>query len=256
MPDTWRIEHKHIINMFLEFLNNETDQYILKGGTALMKCYGLNRFSEDIDLDGKEKNIIPLIDEFCVKNGFSYRIGKNTDTVKRCFINYGNVGHKLKVEASFRRKDFSDVEIHKINGIVVYSINELCLQKASAYSQRDKIRDLFDLTFIANNFSEQLNPFVRSSLRSALEYKGLQQFDYVVKDQPDELIDIDVLAENFLKAFDNLGILSDKEEHAIMQEYVFMDAARSEASGQPKFKPEDYKGSMLVEVDIAPNKDK
>ena len=44
--------HKKVIIDFLNYLNSQTDQFILKGGTALMLCYGLNRFSEDIDLDG------------------------------------------------------------------------------------------------------------------------------------------------------------------------------------------------------------
>ena len=230
MSDSWRFEHKKVIDSFLEFLNSRTNQYILKGGTALMKCYNLNRFSEDIDLDGRKKDIISLVDEFCKKNGFSYRIGKDTDTVKRCFINYGNDGRPLKVEASFRRKDFSDAEINRINGIIVYSINEICIQKAGAYAQRDKIRDLFDLSFITNNHFDELNPFVRSALRNALEFKGLEQFDFIVKDQPDELIDIDVLAENFLKAFDKLGILSNEGEQEVVQEYI--DASKPSLNDQ------------------------
>jgi predicted nucleotidyltransferase component of viral defense system len=36
---------------YLLLLNKRTDQFILKGGTALARCYGLDRFSEDIDLD-------------------------------------------------------------------------------------------------------------------------------------------------------------------------------------------------------------
>ena len=220
MNNSWRTEHKQVINSFLEFLNKKTDQYVLKGGTALMTCYGLNRFSEDIDLDGQRKDIIPIIDEFCKKYGYSFNIKKNTDTVKRCMVNYGNESHKLKIETSFRRRDFSDAEIRKINGITVYSINELCIQKSGAYAQRDKIRDLFDLSFITNNYYEELNPYVRSALRNALEFKGLEQFDFIVKDQPDELIDVDVLADNFLSAFDKLGILSEEEEQEAVKEYV------------------------------------
>ena len=185
-----------------------------------MTCYGLNRFSEDIDLDGKHrKDIISIIDEYCKVNNYSFRIGKETDTVKRCFIDYGDIGHKLKVEASFRRKDFDDSEIKTINGITVYSINELCIQKSGAYAARDRIRDLFDLTFITNQYYNELNPFVRSTLRNAIEYKGLEQFDYIVKDQPDELIDLNVLAENFLKMFDKLGILSEQEVQSELKKH-------------------------------------
>ena len=48
---TWREKHLHVIIAFLQALNVRTASYILKGGTALMLCYGLTRFSEDIDLD-------------------------------------------------------------------------------------------------------------------------------------------------------------------------------------------------------------
>lgn len=233
MPNSWRYEHGKTIDSFLDFLNKRTDQYVLKGGTALMKCYGLNRFSEDIDLDGcgRKKDIITLVDDFCKKSGFTYRIGANSETKKKCFINYGNEGRPLKVEASFRRKDFTDAEIKLIDGIKVYSINDLCLQKSSAYSQRDKIRDLFDLSFITNNFYDKLNPFVRSSLRSAIEYKGLEQFDYIVREQADELVDVDVLAENVLNMFDKLGILSEKDDKAAVEEYIEQDTLCSDVRG-------------------------
>lgn len=233
MTDSWRYEHGKTIDAFLEFLNNRTDQYVLKGGTALMKCYGLNRFSEDIDLDGfgRKKDIISLVEEYCKINSLSFRVGKDTDTTKRCFINYGNDGRPLKIEASFRRRDLSDVTTEKINGIMVYSINDLCLQKSSAYSQRDKIRDLFDLSFITNNYYYDLNPFVRSSLRSAIEYKGLEQFDYIVREQADELVDIDVLAENVLMMFDKLGILSEKNDKAAVEEHLEQDILCSDVPG-------------------------
>lgn len=225
MSDSWRHEHEKTIDSFLEFLNKRTDQYVLKGGTALMKFYGLNRFSEDIDLDGcgRKKDIISFVDDFCKKCGFTYRVGANSETKKKCFINYGNVSRPLKIEASFRRKDFTDAEIKQVNGIKVYSVNDLCLQKANAYSQRDKIRDLFDLSFITNNYYDSLNPFVRSSLRNAIEFKGLEQFDYIIREQPDELIDIDVLADNFLKAYERLGLLSDESEQEIIQGYITSD---------------------------------
>lgn len=49
----WRPEHGKTIYSFLEYLNKRSDNFILKGGTALLTCYELDRFSEDIDLDGK-----------------------------------------------------------------------------------------------------------------------------------------------------------------------------------------------------------
>lgn len=212
----WQIEHGNVISLFLTYLNKKSSNYILKGGTALLSCYNLDRFSEDIDLDGIERNIVDIIDMFCKQNDFNYRIAKDTDTVKRCMINYGNIGKPLKVEVSYRRRDIDISETTIINGINVYNINALCIMKANAYTSRDKLRDLYDVCFICNNYYEQLSPSVISILRSAVEYKGIEHFDYIVKTQSDELIDISKLTEEFLKMFDQLGLLYDEEEEQII----------------------------------------
>jgi len=49
--EDWRNKHKYVIEDFLQYLNKQTSDYVLKGGTALMECYGLSRMSEDIDTD-------------------------------------------------------------------------------------------------------------------------------------------------------------------------------------------------------------
>lgn len=46
----WQPWHKEVMVDCLNYLNRFTDQFVLKGSTALMLCYGLNRFSEDIYL--------------------------------------------------------------------------------------------------------------------------------------------------------------------------------------------------------------
>ena len=70
-------KHGKVIDDFLKDLSTtQKDAFILKGGTALLKCYGLDRFSEDIDLDGTKKNIKEFVDKFCKKYGYEYRIAK------------------------------------------------------------------------------------------------------------------------------------------------------------------------------------
>ena len=46
----WQQDHKEVIHQFLKQMNTVSSSFILKGGTALMECYGLDRFSEDIDI--------------------------------------------------------------------------------------------------------------------------------------------------------------------------------------------------------------
>lgn len=209
----WRIKHGETIRLFLQYLNQNSDNFILKGGTALLVCYKLDRFSEDIDLDGcRSKNIGDIVDGFCKKEGFSYRIAKDTDTVKRYMINYGNEYRQLKIEISFRMREISDKVTTKINGIRVYDINRLGVMKANAYSACDKIRDLYDLAFICNNYYEQLSEQTRFSIRDAVGYKGIEQFDYLVRQQSDELICTDKLVDAFHIMYDKLGLLYDTKD--------------------------------------------
>lgn len=215
----WQDKHGEVISSFLKYLNNQTDGYILKGGTALMACYNLDRFSEDVDLDGVDKTKIQdIVSDFCDRYGYSYRIAKDTDLVKRYMINYGNIGNPLKVETSFRKKSIDKDEYMKINGVSVYKIDSLCLMKATAYMGRDKIRDLYDLSFICDEYWNEISPAVKSVVRNAIEHKGIEQFDYIIKDQYDPLIDIDKLATSFLKMHDKLGLLYDKNEQKIVKE--------------------------------------
>lgn len=212
----WRKQHGEVIVSFIKHLNAKTNDFILKGGTALYLCYDLDRFSEDIDLDGREKRLTALVEEYCVKNSYSYRVAKDTAMVERCFINYGNDGKPLKIEASYRRREIPENETDKINGIKVYNIEQLCVMKTGAYAGRDKIRDLYDVAFICNSYYDRLSPQTIALLRSAVEHKGIAQFDYVVNNQPDELIDNDKLADDFLKMYDRLGLLLDENEKELL----------------------------------------
>ena len=73
----WQTKHRETIIDFLIYLNTCTDKYVLKGGTALFVCYGLDRFSEDIDLDGYNSNeIILIVENFCKRMDYKYRIAK------------------------------------------------------------------------------------------------------------------------------------------------------------------------------------
>jgi len=209
----WRDRHFEVITEFLTYLNSKTEDFILKGGTSLLMCYNLDRFSEDIDLDATSKRKIEkIVEDFCNAKHYTYRVPKDTDTTKRYLIDYDGIGKSLKVEVSYRRSHIDENEITKINGIRVYNINQICLMKASAYSGRDKIRDLYDICYICNNYWKELSEDVKNMIRVAVEYKGLEQFEYVIKDQKDELIDNEKLTIDFLKMYHKLGLLVEKDE--------------------------------------------
>lgn len=206
-------KHRKIIESFLSFINASPSPYVLKGGTSLMECYGLDRFSEDVDMDCPRAPSNPdgfkrRIERFCGSFGYSVRIAKNTDTVSRAFIRYDEALNPLKIEISYRRSCIDEESVTTVNGIRVYTISEIAIQKAGAYLARDKIRDLYDLAFIVNNFRDELSVGALSAVTNALEYKDLDQFDYLMRTQDDPLIDKGKLADDFLSAFDNLGLLA------------------------------------------------
>ena len=215
--EDWKKKHGEVITAFVKYLNANTGNFVLKGGTALYLCYRLDRFSIDIDLDGLEKGLAAVVDGFCRENDYTFRVAKDTATVERCMVDYGDIGRPLKIEASYRRVEIPEAELVMVNGIKVYGIDSLCGMKINAYSGRDRIRDLYDLTFIFNNYNEKLAPQTVALLRGAVAYKGLAQFDYLVRSQPDELIDNDKLADAFLSMFDRLGLIADEEERELLQ---------------------------------------
>ena len=200
--------HANVIISFIHTLNSRTKNYILKGGTSLMLCYGLDRFSEDIDLDAfnTKEGIEPFVQEFCKSYKYTYRVAKNTETVKRYMIHYGS-DKPLKVEISYRRSKISQTEVTNINNILVYTIENLLTFKLNAYNSRDKIRDLYDVTFICRTYWNYLSDMQKTAVQDALSYKGLDYFDMLIRTQADELIDSNKLASDFLDLYAKLGLI-------------------------------------------------
>lgn len=144
---------------------------VLKGGTSLMLCYGLDRFSEDLDFDiqggftGKGTvNLENTLNSIKGKNFdiLDVIVRKSTDTVTRYMINYRDkesyINHNLKIEISYRtpNKDFKH-----INGIKTADIKDIANFKVNSvldtqYESRTKARDLYDAAFIAKNYPEVL----------------------------------------------------------------------------------------------------
>lgn len=220
---TWKEKHKQVIEQIIEGINNRSTDYILKGGTALMLCYDLTRFSEDIDLDSTDRQtIFVIVKHLCEVNNYLCRIAKQTETVSRIMINYG--GNKpLKVEVSHRRAFIPEEEICIRYGIRVYRLNNLAVLKANAYAQRDKLRDLFDICYLVNNKYSDLDTATRSVIRTTVEYKGFEQFDYITREQSDDLIDNGQLASDFIDMYNNLGLLYSKQD---VKEKSLFDAVK------------------------------
>lgn len=120
-------------------------------------------------------------------------------------LHYG--GKKpLKVEVSYRSKSVSPTSVTRILGYLVYTVTAILRMKLQEYINRDKIRDLYDVVFIGTRYWGALSEESILNLREALGYKGLEQFDFVVKDQHDDLIDNGELAVAFLALWEKLDL--------------------------------------------------
>lgn len=220
-PNNWKETHSAVERAFLVYLNKNTDSFILKGGTALYLCYGLTRFSEDIDLDGKNTGIKgkleigPYIEEFCKKNGFSANLKKDTDMVERWMIDYGSSDRKLKIESSYRTIDSPAIGASYVDGIKVYDIDRLTVMKCVAISDRIKIRDFYDICFIANKYWDKISSSSKAMIQNVFEYKNFEYAEFLINTQKDELIQAGDLADVFLNAYEKAGLSMATEDKKI-----------------------------------------
>lgn len=151
----------------------------LKGGTALLLCYGLDRFSEDIDLDGRKKvnlqNRLASVLERVTRT-HDIRIVKDTDTVQRLKIRYetAKATGTLKVEVSYRQ-GFTDTDIVSIDGVKTYAVARLIEQKLNALEGRTTARDLYDVAFLAERYAKEFSPAaLERALRIASDVNALE----------------------------------------------------------------------------------
>lgn len=144
---------------------------VLKGGTSLMLCYGLDRFSEDLDFDIQGgftgKGTVNLENTLNSIKGKSFEIlnvgiKKSTATVTRYMVDYKDKEtereHHLKIETSYRTPNHN---YKHINGIKTSDIKDIANFKVNSvldtqYESRTTARDLYDTAFIAKNYPEAL----------------------------------------------------------------------------------------------------
>lgn len=156
-------------------------------------------------LDSKS-NIEEYIRDFCKEKNYAYQIETNSNTTRYYLVDYGDESKPLRIEVSFRPNNISTECVEKVNGMMVYSVNELAAQKALAYISRDTIEDLYDVSFIVNNYFNELSSHSKARLEDSVFRKGTEQLAYIISTHKSNLIDPAQLEKNFLSAY---GILSE-----------------------------------------------
>ena len=169
---------RRLMQAICETVHSEDKPLVLKGGTALLLAYNLQRFSEDLDFDltvGLQGHI--NLESLCrsavrrlSRQGLnlaltSFKVLKKTEITHRCRAMF-SAGETLpplplKLEVSARSAP-DPAAIRIVNGIKVYSITEIARQKLLAAQEDDNhpyrtaARDLHDLAFIAEQWVAEL----------------------------------------------------------------------------------------------------
>lgn len=168
----WQTERDYFQHLFLMFLSKRiSDELVFKGGTALQKVFGLNRFSIDLDFTLSHalpsdlwENIRRDFGNFGIKVKFELSEHKNSMKVK---LSIGGSSYEstertltvLRVEISLREKVLLKPETKEIFPVYsdlqpylvrVMDLDEVVAEKIRAILTRDKARDVFDLRFLLN----------------------------------------------------------------------------------------------------------
>lgn len=132
-----------------------------KGGTCLQKCYGIKRFSEDLDfnfIDIDIKEIIAFIEELLdskIIDLFENRFGISFSIKFKGILYDGDSRTLCKISFDFRKGDISNEPLKRIIRpvyddiqdyfLLAFNEEEILAEKIRAIITRYKARDVFDL---------------------------------------------------------------------------------------------------------------
>ena len=187
------------------------DNFVLKGGTALLLSYGLPRFSTDLDFDGRRTSVdlstaLRAGAEAAGMPIHNLRTAKNTWAVRRHMVHYRDDAMKpLKVEVSYRQADqIDEAEVTVIDGIRTYTIDKLASLKIDALVNRIKARDIFDTSYLLSRYPEAITDTDLQRIDQLIDVIGLNDLESIMLDDDIlkrfDLTDIAVrLVDNTLK---------------------------------------------------------
>jgi len=141
-------------------------ELVFKGETALSKCYGLDRFSEDLDFTASSlfdsNKLKEKLNRFFQEYDFQEKkvVGNNLKITIRfkgpLYTGQKNSTCKIVLDISYRenilvtpeiRKIISEIEVPSFD-VYVMAKEEILSEKIRAIMTRDKARDVYDLWYL------------------------------------------------------------------------------------------------------------
>ena len=165
--DLEQLELDYLQNIMLKIIYSKFTKIYFKGGTCLQKCYGIKRFSEDLDFNHQEKNVHEIITyiknyfpyEFSIKEHKQTAFGDTFILKIKGILYSGHIQSTCKLILDFRKGDihkkgnvkkitplYKDIPRYQI---VMLDITEIFAEKIRAIMTRFKARDIFDLYQLA-----------------------------------------------------------------------------------------------------------
>lgn len=190
---------KNYIHTAVLFAISKTcpEKLIFKGGTCLMLCYGLDRFSEDLDfnlieentnLESILENIKIFLEDYDIKIDYKIENNKFQETYiyfyGPLFKNTNNTRCKIKVDFS-KRNDYVNKIVVRVNHSYIefplFYINalptqEILSEKVRAIMTREKARDVYDLYYLVAKNTEIDIELIKEKLKFYNETWSLNKF--------------------------------------------------------------------------------
>lgn len=184
------------------------DNFVLKGGTALLLAYGLPRFSTDLDFDGRRTSVdlstyLRAGAEAAGMPMHNLRTAKNTWAVRRHIVHYRDDAMKpLKVEVSYRQANqIDETNVTVIDGIRTYTIDKLASLKIDALVNRTKARDIFDTSYLLSRYPEAITDTDLQRIDQLIDLIGLNDLEAIMLD--DDILNRFDLTDIAVRLVDN-----------------------------------------------------
>jgi len=148
-------------------LYNSIPRAVIHGGTAIWRCYGGSRFSEDVDVYLEGKGMEGFRHRLAVR-GFSEVKFRVKD--RSVFSTFSYLGATVRFEAVFKsvKPAVRPFELSDGTFINVYTLSaeDLIKEKVAAYFARAKVRDLYDITTLLKDVEapDAVRPVVKALL--------------------------------------------------------------------------------------------
>ncbi len=181
------------------------EKLMFKGGTALMLCYGLDRFSEDLDFNVVDKDlnidetlnkIKTFLADYDIVIDYKIEDNKFQDTqvyfYGPLYKNTNNTRCKNTIDFSRRNDYLSNGAVSRINHIYnefpVFYINtldikEILAEKVRAIMTRKKARDVYDLYFLILKKIEIDKDIINKKLAFYNQKFNLKEFITEIEDR-------------------------------------------------------------------------